>query len=394
MTRRLKVSKKVAGVEYAIRDVVSAAKKLENQGRKIEYLNIGDPVQYGFQPPENVKNAFIKAIQSGENYYAPSEGLPELKEAIARKEHNKGLSVSGEDILVTNGISEGLDMVISSIVEEGDEVLLPGPYYPPYASYVRLHGGKPVEFAVDMNNSSPDIDDIRSKITPNTVAICLISPNNPTGVVFNEKALKQLVDIANENNLYIICDEIYDQIVFDEKFVGIGKVAGDSPVILLNGFSKVHLMTGWRIGYIGFNNSSKLEHIREILPKLARVRICSNLPVQHAAIESLNGPQDYIIDYVSELKKRRDLVVKRLNSISGLSCSNPKGAFYAFPKIEHNRYDSDKEYVMELLNKKGILTVHGSGFGTQYGSGHFRLVFLPNLQTLDSALDKIEEFSS
>jgi len=394
LTRRLKVSKKVAGVEYAIRDVVSAAKKLENQGRIIEYLNIGDPVQYGFQPPENVKNAFIKAIQSGENYYAPSEGLPELKEAIARKEHNKGLSVSGEDILVTNGISEGLDMVISSIVEEGDEVLLPGPYYPPYASYVRLHGGKPVEFAVDMNNSSPDIDDIRSKITPNTVAICLISPNNPTGVVFNEKALKQLVDIANENNLYIICDEIYDQIVFDEKFVGIGKVAGDSPVILLNGFSKVHLMTGWRIGYIGFNNSSKLEHIREILPKLARVRICSNLPVQHAAIESLNGPQDYIIDYVSELKKRRDLVVKRLNSISGLSCSNPKGAFYAFPKIEHNRYDSDKEYVMELLNKKGILTVHGSGFGTQYGSGHFRLVFLPNLQTLDSALDKIEEFSS
>ncbi len=394
MTRRLKVSKKVAGVEYAIRDVVSAAKKLENQGRKIEYLNIGDPVQYGFQPPENVKNAFIKAIQSGENYYAPSEGLPELKEAIARKEHNKGLSVSGEDILVTNGISEGLDMVISSIVEEGDEVLLPGPYYPPYASYVKLHGGKPVEFAVDMNNSSPDIDDIRSKITPNTVAICLISPNNPTGVVFNEKALKQLVDIANENNLYIICDEIYDQIVFDEKFVGIGKVAGDSPVILLNGFSKVHLMTGWRIGYIGFNNSSKLEQIREILPKLARVRICSNLPVQHAAIESLNGPQDYIIDYVSELKKRRDFVVKRLNSISGLSCSNPKGAFYAFPKIEHNRYDSDKENVMELLNKKGVLTVHGSGFGTQYGSGHFRLVFLPNLQTLDSVLDKIEEFSS
>ena len=394
MTRRLKVSKKVAGVEYAIRDVVSAAKKLENQGRKIEYLNIGDPVQYGFQPPENVKNAFIKAIQSGENYYAPSEGLPELKEAIARKEHNKGLSVSGEDILVTNGISEGLDMVISSIVEEGDEVLLPGPYYPPYASYVRLHGAKPVEFAVDMNKSTPDIDDIRSKITPNTVAICLISPNNPTGVVFNEKALKQLVDIANENNLYIICDEIYDKIVFDEKFVGIGKVAGDSPVILLNGFSKVHLMTGWRIGYIGFNNSSKLEQIREILPKLARVRICSNLPVQHAAIESLNGPQDYIIDYVSELKKRRDFVVKRLNSISGLSCSNPKGAFYAFPKIEHNRYDSDKEYVMELLNKKGVLTVHGSGFGTQYGSGHFRLVFLPNLQTLDSALDKIEEFSS
>jgi len=390
----LKVSKKVAGVEYAIRDVVSSATELEKQGKHIDYLNIGDPVQYGFQPPDNVKDALIKAIKQGENYYAPSEGLLELRKEIAKKENIKGLSVGAEDILVTNGISEGLDMVISSIVEEGDEVLLPGPYYPPYASYVRLRGGTPVEFAVDLKNSTPDIDDIRSKITSKTVAICLISPNNPTGVVFNEKALKQVVDIANEHNLYIICDEIYDQIVFDEKFVGIGKVAGDSPVILLNGFSKVHLMTGWRIGYIAFNNSPQLDSIRENLPKLARVRICSNYPVQYAAIESLRGPQEYISYFVSELKKRRDLVIKRLNSMPGLSCSNPKGAFYAFPKIEHNKYDSDKEFVMELLKSKGVLTVHGSGFGTKYGSGHFRLVFLPDLEILDSALDKIEEFVS
>ena len=390
----MKVSKKVAGVEYAIRDIVSEATKLEKKGKKIDYLNIGDPVQYGFQPPDNVKEALIKAIKQGENYYAPSEGLLELREAIAKKEKDKGLAVTSDDILVTNGISEGLDMVISSIVEEGDEVLLPGPYYPPYASYVRLHGGIPVEFAVDMINSTPDIDDIRSKITSKTVAICLISPNNPTGVVFNEKALKELVDVANENDLYIICDEIYDQIVYDEKFVGIGKVASNSPVILLNGFSKVHLMTGWRIGYIAFNNSPQLEQIREVLPKLARVRICSNLPVQHAAIESLRGPQEYISEFVSELKKRRDLMVKRLNSMPGLSCSNPKGAFYAFPKIEHNKYDSDKEFVLELLNSKGVLTVHGSGFGTKYGSDHFRLVFLPNLESLASSLDKIEEFVS
>ena len=390
----LKVSKKVAGVEYAIRDIVSAATKLEKQGKKIQYLNIGDPVLYGFQPPDYVKEALIKAIQKGENYYAPSEGLPELRDLISQKEHKKGLSVSSDDILVTNGVSEGLDMIMSSIVEEGDEVLLPGPYYPPYASYIRLHGGIPIEFAVDLDNSTPDIDDIRSKITPKTIAICLISPNNPTGVVFNEKALKDLVDVANENNLYIICDEIYDQIVFDEKFVGIGKVAGTSPVILLNGFSKVHLMSGWRIGYIAFNNSPALEQLRENLPKLARVRISTNLPVQHAALESLRGPQEYISKFVSELKTRRDLVVKRLNSMPGLSCTNPKGAFYAFPKIEQNKFDSDKEFVMELLNSKGVLTVHGSGFGIQYGSGHFRLVFLPNLNVLDSALDKIEEFVS
>jgi len=382
------------GVEYAIRDIVLAARKVEQSGMQVDYLNIGDPVQFGFQPPENVKQALINSINRGENYYSTSEGLLELREEIAKKENAKGLSITADDILITNGVSEGLDMVISSIVEEGDEVLLPGPYYPPYASYVRLHGGIPVEFSVDLNNSTPDIDDIKSKITSKTVAICLISPNNPTGVVFNENALKELVDVANQHNLYIICDEIYDQIIFDDKFVGIGKVAGDSPIIILNGFSKVHLMSGWRIGYIAFNQSPQLESIREHLPKLARVRIATSLPVQHAALESLRGPQNYINDFVSEMKKHRDLVVKRLNEMPGLSCPNPKGAFYAFPKIEDNRFGTDKEFVTKLLESKGVLTVHGSGFGELYGSGHFRLVYLPSLEILDSAMNKIEEFVS
>ncbi|MFM9875382.1 MAG: aminotransferase class I/II-fold pyridoxal phosphate-dependent enzyme [Nitrosarchaeum sp.] len=390
----MKISKKVAGVEYAIRDIVLAARKVEQKGMKVDYLNIGDPVQFGFQPPNNVKEAMINAIRKGENYYSASEGLDELRIEIAKKENVKGLSISADNILITNGVSEGLDMVISSIVEEGDEVLLPGPYYPPYASYVRLHGGIPVEFAVDLENSTPDIEDIKSKITPRTIAICLISPNNPTGVVFNESSLKKLVELANQHNLYIICDEIYDQIVFDQKFVGIGKVAGDSPVIILNGFSKVHLMSGWRIGYIAFNQSSKLDALRENLPKLARVRIATNLPVQYAALESLRGPQGYITEFVSEIKKRRDLVVKRLNTMPGLSCPNPKGAFYAFPKIETDKFGTDKEFVQKLLESKGVLTVHGSGFGEKYGSGHFRLVYLPSLEVLDSAMNKIEEFVS
>ena len=390
----LKVSKKVAGVEYAIRDIVLAARKVQQSGMQVDYLNIGDPVQFGFQPPNNVKQALIDAVNKGENYYSSSEGLLELRQEIAKKENAKGLSISADEILVTNGVSEGLDMVISSIVEEGDEVLLPGPCYPPYASYVRLHGGIPVEFGVDLNNSTPDIEDIKSKITPRTVAICLISPNNPTGVVFNEKSLKELVDVANQHHLYIICDEIYDQIVFDDKFVGIGKVAGNSPVIILNGFSKVHLMSGWRIGYIAFNQSPQLEEIRENLPKLARVRIATSLPVQYAALESLRGPQDYISTFVADIKKRRDLVIKRLNAMPGISCSIPKGAFYAFPKIEDKRFDTDKEFVTKLLESKGVLTVHGSGFGEQYGRGHFRLVYLPSLETLDSAMNKIEDFVS
>ena len=388
----MKISQRVAGVEYAIRDITLSAKILEKQGQKITYLNIGDPVAYGFQPPENVKDALIKAIKNNQNYYAPSEGLPELRQAIAEKEKRKGLLTTEDDIIVTNGVSEGLEMLMASIVELGDEVLIPGPYYPPYASYVRLFGGVPVEFGVDLNNSTPDLDDVKSKITSKTVAICFISPNNPTGAVFSEKSLKDLIDIAIKNDLYIICDEIYDQIVFDEKFVGIGKVGGDSPIILLNGFSKVHLMSGWRIGYIAFNDSKKLDILRENVPKLARVRIASNLPVQHAALESLRGPQDYIPKFVSELKKRRDYVIKRINGMHGLSCPIPKGAFYAFPKIENNKYKSDKEFVLELLKSKGILTVHGSGFGTKYGSDHFRMVFLPEINVLEKALDKIEEF--
>ena len=388
----MKVSKKVAGVEYAIRDIVSAAREIEQQGKSVDYLNIGDPVQFGFQPPENVKQALIDAVNKGNNFYTQSEGLPELLDAIAKKENSKGLSIGSENVVITNGVSEGLDMVISSIVEEGDEVLLPGPYYPPYASYVRLHGGKPIEFAVDFKNSRPDIDDIKEKISSKTVAICLISPNNPTGLVFDETSLKQIIDIANEHSLYLICDEIYDKIVFDQEFTGIGKVAGNSPVIILNGFSKVHLMSGWRVGYIAFNDSPQLDSIRENLPKLARVRISTNLPVQYAALESLQGPQDYIGKFVAELKIHRDYVIKRLNAMNNITCSNPQGAFYAFPKIIDNKFASDKEFVLELLRQKGVLTVHGSGFGAQYGSGHFRIVYLPDMEILESAMNKIEDF--
>lgn len=390
----MKVSRKVADVEYAIRDVVSAARRVQQRGMSVDYLNIGDPVQYGFQPPANVRQALIDAVNDGENYYSTSEGLPELREEIARKEHGKGLDVSADDILITNGISEGLDMVMSSIVEDGDEVLLPGPYYPPYASYVRLHGGVPVEFTTGTDHHTPNLNDIESKITDRTVAICLINPNNPTGGVYDKGALREIVDLADRHDLYVICDEIYDQIVFDGRFAGIGSVAGDLPVILLNGFSKVHLMSGWRIGYIAFNNSPRLEPIREHLPKLARVRISTSRPVQMAALESLRGPQGYVSDFVAQLKMRRDLVVRRLNDIPGISCATPGGAFYAFPKIEDPRLGTDKDFVMGLLESKGVLTVHGSGFGRKYGSGHFRMVYLPDTRVLESAMDKISDYVS
>lgn len=378
-------------MEYAIRDITIHAKRYEKSGRKIIYLNIGDPVKYDFPTPDHIKKALIDAILNDFNYYADSEGILELRQAIVKKESLKGLSITVEDVLVTNGISEGLDMVAASIVEPNSEILMPGPYYPPYASYVKFYGGKPIEFRLT-EDGTPDLDDIKSKITSKARALCIINPNNPTGEVFNSKNLKQLIDVAAEHDMYIICDEIYDKLVFDQEFTGIGKVAKDAAVILLNGFSKVYLMTGWRCGYICMNSDcQKLENIRSNIPKLARVRIAANLPVQKAAVAALQGPQTYIAKTVSKLKKRRDLVVKRLNEMDGVSCKLPNGAFYTFPKILLNGWKDDKDFVLDLLNKTGILTVHGSGFG-ELGKGHFRIVYLPNEQVLQEAMDKLSNF--
>jgi alanine-synthesizing transaminase len=389
----LKVSDRTNGVEYAIRDIILHARTYESAGGQVIYLNIGDPVKYDFKTPEHIKSALINAVKNNENYYAESEGLPELKKAVTEKESEKGLSVSEEDVLVTNGVSEGLDMILASIVDPSSEVLMSGPYYPPYASYVKFYGGKPVEFKIN-ENGRPDLEDLRSKITPRTRAICIISPNNPTGEVFDRKSLQQLIDVATEHNLYIITDEIYDKIVFDDQFTGIGRVAKDAPVILLNGFSKAYLMTGWRCGYVCFNsNSSGLDELRKNVPKLARVRISANLPVQVAAVEALRGPQTHILELVEKLRKRRDYVVKRLSAIEGISCRMPHGAFYVFPKVYLNRcWEDDQQFVLDLLNKTGVLTVHGSGFGKAYGSSHFRIVYLPKEEVLEQAMDKLERY--
>jgi aspartate/methionine/tyrosine aminotransferase len=389
----LKVSDRTNGVEYAIRDIILHARKYESSGGRVIYLNIGDPVKYDFKTPDHIKSALINAVRDNKNYYADSEGLQELRKAITEKESQKGLSVTEDDVLVTNGVSEGLDMIMASIVDPHSEVLMSGPYYPPYASYVKFYGGKPVEFRIN-EDGRPDLEDLISKITPRTRAICIISPNNPTGEVFDRKSLQQLIDVATEHNLYIIADEIYDKIVFDDQFTGIGKVAKDAPVILLNGFSKSYLMTGWRCGYICFNSSSRgLDELRKNVPKLARVRISTNLPVQIAAVEALRGPQSHILDLVKKLHKRRDYIVKRLNAIEGVSCKMPFGAFYVFPKVNLNPcWRDDQQFALDLLNKTGVLTVQGSGFGKAFGSSHFRIVYLPNEDVLEQAMDKLELF--
>lgn len=392
----MKVSNRIKEVEYAIRDITLYAKEVEKKGKRIVYLNIGDPVLYDFKTPMHIKQALVDAALGDQNNYAESEGVRELREAIAEKESRKGTPSGPEDVVVTNGVSEGLDMVMASLVEPGDEILVPGPCYPPYSSYARLYGGKPVEYrSTEENGWMPDIDDVKAKINDRTVAITVINPNNPTGAVYDAKTLQQLAQIASENDLYLIADEIYDRIVFDAEFTSIGRFAKDVPLIMLNGFSKVYLMTGWRLGYIAMNsNSRKLDPLREHMPKLARLRIASNKPAQMAAVQALRGPQDHVADMVSKLRKRRDYSMKRLTAMRGITCAEPNGAFYMFPRIDGvgSRWKGDLDFVKDLLQETGVLVVHGSGFGQRYGSGHFRMVYLPPLGVLEEAMDGLEGF--
>jgi tyrosine/nicotianamine family aminotransferase len=394
---KVKVTERVRTIEYAIRDVIVYAKELAKAGRKVYYLNIGDPVAFDFDTPQHVKQALFDAVKSGANAYSASEGLPELREAISKKEKRvNGVDVSADDVIVTSGISEGIQMVMAALVDAGDEVLLPGPTYPPYISYAKFFGGKPITYeTVEEEGWQPNIDDLRKKISEKTRGIVVINPNNPCGALYEEKVVKQILDLAGENCLPVLSDEIYDQIVYDKKFVSTAHLAKDVPVIGFNGFSKAYLMTGWRLGYVYFHDQNgQLEELKRCVEKEARIRLCTNTPVQKAGVAALNGPQDHIKDMVEKLKERRDYSLKRLNEIDGISCVKPEGAFYVFPKIHGvgRRWRTDLEFVLELLKKTGVLLVHGSGFDQNYGAGHVRCVFLPPVETLEEAFNKIEEF--
>jgi len=394
-----KVTERARSVEYAIRDVVSFAKKLEREGRKIVYLNIGDPVKFGFDTPMHIKEALMKAVGEGANWYAPSEGLPELREAICEKEKRvNAVEIQPEGVIVTQGISEGIQMLMAAIVEDGDEVLVPGPTYPPYTSYVKFFGGRAVSYeTVEEDNWQPNIDDLQNKITGKTRAILVINPNNPCGALYDEKVVKEIVGLAGENDLLLISDEIYDRIVYKEGFVSAAHLAKDVPVVGMNGFSKTYLMTGWRLGYMYFYDpEGRLTELREGVEKEARVRLCANTPVQKAGVAALKGPQHYIGEMVEKLRERRDYSWKRLNQMRGLSCTKPEGAFYVFPRVDGvgSRWKTDRDFAYQLLEETGVLVVHGSGFDPAYGSKHFRAVILPPVKTLETAFDRVEQFMS
>lgn len=394
-----KATERTRSVEYAIRDVLTFARKLEKQGKKILYLNIGDPCKYDFDTPDYIKKALIEAVKGGTNWYAPSEGLPELREAVCEKESRvNGVSIQPDDVIVTQGISEAIQMLMAAVVEAGDEVLVPGPTYPPYMSYVKFFGGKSISYeTVEGNNWQPNIDDLERKITSKTRAIVLINPNNPTGALYNGKVVKAIIDLAGEHDLLLVSDEIYDRIVFKKGFVSAAHISKDVPVVGMNGFSKTYLMTGWRLGYMYFHDpSNELAELKECVAKETRIRLSANTPVQKAGVAALKGSQSHIQDMTAKLQQRRDYTWKRLNQITGITCAKPEGAFYVFPKVEQvgSRWKTDGDFCRQLLEKTGVLTVHGSGFDETFGSGHFRAVILPPLEILERALDYLEDFMS
>ncbi len=393
----VKVTNRASNIEYAIRDVIAQTQEFVKSGKKIYYLNIGDPAAFDFKTPQYVKDALCRAIENDDNYYSPSEGKPELREAIVRKEKRVNqVDITADNVLITEGISEGIQMILAALVEKGDEILFPGPTYPPYISYTKFFDGTPVAYeTIEKENWVPNIDDLRSKISKKTRAIVITNPNNPTGSVYSAKCVKEMLDIAGEYNLPVLSDEIYDQLTYEKEFVSTAHLSKDVPVVGLNGFSKVYQMTGWRLGYMYFKGEGKvLDDLKLGVEKQCRIRLCANTPVQIAGAAALDGPQDFVKDIVDRLRERRDYAYKRLNEIDGISATKPEGAFYIFPKIRDvgTRWINDMEFVIELLKETGVLIVNGSGFDLVYGKDHARIVFLPSCEELEGAFDCLEMF--
>ncbi|TFF96142.1 MAG: aminotransferase class I/II-fold pyridoxal phosphate-dependent enzyme [Promethearchaeota archaeon] len=391
------VTRRVKDLQYAIRDVAAVANEVKRSGKRVYHLNIGDPVIFDFKTPEYITQAMADAAYAGQNYYVDSLGVPDLREEIAKVEREKNsISVTDQDILITSGVTEGIFFLLASLMDKGKELLIPGPSYPVYINYTKFFEGVPIEYELDEENLwDPNIEDLRSKITDKTQAILLANPNNPTGVVYSKNKIQQIIDLAGEFNLPIISDEIYDQIVYEKEYVCPASLSNDVPVIGLNGFSKAHMATGWRLGYVYYHDpKNELEELRAGMEKLARARLCANSIAQFAAIETLRNPGPHTEIMVTRLKERRDYSYERIKRIEGLNCVKPEGAFYIFPSIEldeFEKWDNDKDFTIDLLKETGVCGVYGSGFG-EHGKGHFRLTFLPDLKTLEEVYNLIEDF--
>mgnify|MGYP001307455874 FL=1 len=396
MSQEIDVSARAAAIEYAIRDVVVPAIELENQGQEIIRLNIGDPLAYeGLPTPSHMVSAYKKALDSQNNGYGPSYGLSELRDAISLSESKKGWNCSSDDVYVTHGVTEALQIIFASFLEDGTKILAPGPHYPPYMAYPQMYGATTIEYRLNpLDSWRIDLEDIRQKMDDTVRLLVLINPNNPTGNVATQDEIDKLIQIVKQYpKCTIISDEIYDALDFTGNLVSTASRSSEVPVIVLNGVSKVYFAPGWRIGYMAWHDpKGVLSSVRDGAERLLRSRLCASTPAQYGYLEGLVSNTEWLDSHKNNIKKRLDYCIERINSIDGIECQPPGGAFYIFVRITDPNLSSDKQWVLDLLHQYHVLVVHGSGFSPEYGNGHFRMVCLPTIEVLSEVFDRIEKF--
>lgn len=392
-------SRKLDNVCYDIRGpILTEAKRLEDEGHRILKLNIGNPAPFGFEAPEDILKDVIHNLPSSQGY-ADANGLYAARVAVMQYYQQRNIkNIRIEDVFIGNGVSELIVMAMQALLNNGDEVLLPSPDYPLWTAAVSLSSGTPVHYRCDeQSNWYPDIDDIKSKITKNTKALVLINPNNPTGAVYSEAVLQQLLDVAREHGLMVFSDEIYDKIVYGKaKHTSIASLADDLFFVTFSGLSKNYRVAGFRAGWLFISGNKLLgRNYIEGLNILSSMRMCANVPSQHAIQTALGGYQSIneLIVEGGRLRDQRDLAHKMLNEIDGISCVKPDGAMYCFAKVDAKKFNikDDEKMILDLLREKKILLVHGSAFNLKEGT-YFRLVTLPHSDVLGPAIDEIHDF--
>ena len=399
--RVIKKSAKLNDVCYDIRGpVLKEATRLEEEGHKVLKLNIGNPAPWGFEAPEEILRDVIHNIPQSQGY-SDSQGLYSARKAVMQYCQQIGIDdVDIDDIFIGNGVSELVVMALQGLINNDDEVLIPAPDFPLWSAATNLCGGKAVHYLCDEQNDwQPDLVDMRSKITPRTKAMVIINPNNPTGAVYSQPMLEQMIEIAREFDLVVLADEIYDKILYDDaQYTAVASLAQDLLFLTLSGLSKSYRVAGFRTGWLIVSGAKEraADYI-EGLEILASMRLCSNVPTQHAIQTALGGYQSIqeLIVPGGRLYEQRQLAWDMLNNIDGISCVKPKGALYLFPKIDVQKFNitDDERFVLDLLSKEKVLVVQGSGFSWPQPD-HFRIVFLPREQDLSESIMRIERFLS
>jgi len=384
-------ARRTDNINYAIRDIIVIADEVAKQGKKLKYLNIGDPNVYDFETPPHIIEAVTKAIKDNKNGYSPSSGIQPAIDAIIRDANKKGIK-NILDVFITTGAAEAIDVSLSALLNSGDNFLMPTPGYPLYTALEsRLECVANPYYLDEENGWQPDVEDIRYKVNDKTKAIVLINPNNPTGSLCEKDTLIEIIEIAKQNNLVILADEIYDKLIFDdEEMISIASLDEDVSCITFSGLSKNFMAPGFRIGWgIVSGQAEFMTDYIEAINKLLRSRVSANHPLQYGIIPALDGDQTHIKNTVNKLMKRRDLVQSMIDGIPGIDLVSPKGAFYAFPSIE---VMDDWHFCIELLLETGVILVPGKGFGQKTNSSHFRIVICPTEDVLKESFELIGNF--